>query len=42
MKCTWYADFEGVCINDECPYRGDTCPTSEHPLAKNNHKAIER
>lgn len=30
MKCTWYADFEGVCTNDECPYRGDTCPTSEH------------
>lgn len=31
MKCTWYADFEGVCTNDECPYSGDTCPTSEHP-----------
>lgn len=31
MKCTWYADFEGVCNNGECPYRGDTCPTSEHP-----------
>lgn len=31
MKCTWYADFEGVCTNDECPYRGGTCPTSEHP-----------
>ena len=31
MKCTWYADFEGVCTNDECPYRGDVCPTSEHP-----------
>lgn len=31
MKCTWYADFEGVCTNGECPYRGDTCPTSEHP-----------
>ena len=30
MKCKWYADFEGVCTNGECPYRGDTCPTSEH------------
>lgn len=31
MKCKWYAVFEGVCTNGECPYRGDTCPTSEHP-----------
>lgn len=31
MKCTWYAEFEGVCTNGECPYRGDVCPTSEHP-----------
>lgn len=31
MKCKWYAAFEGVCINGECPYRGDVCPTSEHP-----------
>lgn len=31
MKCKWYAEFEGVCINGECPYRGDICPTSEHP-----------
>lgn len=31
MKCRWYADFEGVCTNGECPYRGDACPTSEHP-----------
>lgn len=30
MKCK-YAAFEGVCTNGECPYRGDTCPTSEHP-----------
>lgn len=30
MKCKWYAEFEGVCINGECPYRGDTCPTSEY------------
>lgn len=31
MKCKWYAAFEGVCTNGECPYRGGTCPTSEHP-----------
>ena len=31
MKCRWYAEFEGVCTNGECPYRGDTCPTSEYP-----------
>lgn len=31
MKCKWYADFEGVCTNGDCPYRGDVCPTSEHP-----------
>lgn len=31
MKCKWYAEFEGVCTNGECPYRGDTCPTCEHP-----------
>ena len=30
MKCKWYAEFEGVCANGECPYRGDICPTSEH------------
>lgn len=31
MKCKWYAEFEGVCTNGECPYRGDVCPTREHP-----------
>ena len=32
MKCCkWHADFEGVCTNGECPYRGGTCPTCEHP-----------
>lgn len=31
MKCKRYAEFEGVCTNGECPYRGDICPTSEHP-----------
>lgn len=30
MKCKWYAEFEGVCTNGECPYRGDVCPTCEH------------
>lgn len=31
MKCKWYAEFEGICTNGECPYRGDICPMSEHP-----------
>lgn len=31
MKCKWYADFEGVCTNGECPYRGDACRVDEHP-----------
>ena len=31
MECKWYAEFEGTCTNGDCPYRGDTCPTSEHP-----------
>ena len=31
MKCKWYAEFEGVCTNGECPYRSDVCPTSEYP-----------
>lgn len=31
MKCKWYAYFEGVCTNGECPYRGDACPTREYP-----------
>lgn len=31
MKCKWYAEFEGVCTNGECPYCSDVCPTSEHP-----------
>lgn len=31
MECKWYAEFEGVCTNGECPYRGDACPTSEYP-----------
>lgn len=31
MKCRWYAKFEGVCNNGECPYHGGMCPTSEHP-----------
>ena len=31
MKCRWYTEFEGVCNNGKCPYRDDTCPTSEYP-----------
>lgn len=30
MKCKWYADFEGICTNGECPYRGDICLMSEY------------
>lgn len=42
MKCKWYAVFEGVCTNGECPYRGDTCPTSEHPeICKHAEEAPE-
>lgn len=33
MKCKWYAVFEGVCINGECPYCSNACPMSEHPEA---------
>jgi hypothetical protein len=32
MKCRWYAErYNGECFNGSCPYRGGTCPTSEHP-----------
>ena len=31
MECKWYAEFEGTCTNDECPYCGDTCRVDEHP-----------
>lgn len=41
MKCKWYAEFEGVCTNGECPYRGDTCPTSEHPEVCRYAEAIQ-
>lgn len=34
MKCRWYAErYNGKCFNGSCPYRGDTCPTSEYPEA---------
>lgn len=26
MACKWYAEFEGVCCNGDCPERADTCP----------------
>lgn len=41
MKCKWYAEFEGVCTNGDCPYRGDTCPTSEHPDVCRHAEAIQ-
>lgn len=42
MKCKWYADFEGVCTNGECPYRGDVCPTSEHMEACKYYEQAEK
>lgn len=43
MKCKWYAVFEGVCTNGECPYRGDTCPTSEYPeVCKYCNKPVKK
>lgn len=32
MKCKWYyTEFERVCTNNKCPYRGAWCPMIEHP-----------
>lgn len=31
MKCKWYAEFEGVCNNGECPCCGEACRMVEHP-----------
>lgn len=42
MKCKWYAEFEGVCTNGSCPYRGDVCPTSEHPEVCKYHNQPEK
>ena len=43
MKCKWYADFEGVCTNGECPYRGDVCPTCEYPeVCKYCNKPVKK
>lgn len=43
MKCKWYAEFEGVCTNGECPYRGDVCPASEHPeVCKYCNKPVKK
>ena len=27
-KCAWYADYEGVCTNADCPYCAEWCPIS--------------
>ena len=27
-KCAWYADYEGVCTNDDSPYCAEWCPIS--------------
>ena len=26
LKCAWYAEYEGVCTNADCPYCADCCP----------------
>ena len=26
MDCKWYAEYEGVCCNGDCPERADICP----------------
>lgn len=45
MECKWYAEFEGTCTNDECPYCGDTCRVDEHPeackFAENKYEVSE-
>ena len=27
-KCAWYAEYEGVCTNADCPYCAEWCPIS--------------
>ena len=27
-KCAWYAEYEGVCTNGDCPYCIEWCPIS--------------
>lgn len=29
MKCKFCDDFTGVCVNPECPMRGDCCPVTD-------------
>lgn len=32
MKCRWLSDdFSEVCVNGECPARGDFCPCVRYP-----------
>ena len=26
MCCRWYAEFEGICCNSDCPSCADVCP----------------
>ena len=29
MKCVWYAEYEGVCTNADCPMCADYCPVPD-------------
>ena len=29
LKCAWYAEYEGVCINADCPMCADYCPVPD-------------
>ena len=32
MRCKWLSDdFSEVCVNGECPARGDFCPCVRYP-----------
>lgn len=29
MPCKWYAEFEGICCQGDCPECADICPYEE-------------
>lgn len=29
MPCKWYAEYEGICCNGDCPARADICLCEE-------------
>lgn len=30
MTCKYYASYEGICCNADCPYCADLCPVEQH------------